>query len=58
MSVGERATLHISSDFGYGANGSPPVIPGGADLDFDVELVAINGKKGFYTQEEKDRFGT
>ena len=56
MSAGERATLTISSDFGYGASGSPPVIPGGADLCFDVELVAINGKKAFYTQEEKDKF--
>jgi len=59
MSVGERSTLHITSDFGYGASGSPPVIPGGADLDFDVELIAINGKqrkREFYTQEEKEKF--
>ena len=56
MSVGERATLHITSDYGYGSQGSPPVIPGGAGLDFDVELVAINGKKGFYTSEEKEKF--
>jgi hypothetical protein len=56
MSVGERSTLHISADFGYGSAGSPPVIPGNSDLDFDVELVAINGKKGFYSAEEKAAF--
>jgi len=56
MSLGERATLSITADFGYGAQGAGAAIPANADLVFDVELVAINGKKAFYTQEEKDKF--
>ncbi|KAM3465616.1 hypothetical protein MY5147_008857 [Beauveria neobassiana] len=38
MQVGEKATLDISSDFGYGARGFPGHIPANADLIFDVEL--------------------
>ena len=56
MSLGERATLHITSDFGYGARGAGDDIPPGADLVFDVELFAIGTKKAFHTQEEKDKF--
>ena len=43
MSVGEKAMLHISSDLGYGARGAGGVIPPNADLDFEVELLGING---------------
>lgn len=44
MSLGETATLHITSDYGYGARGAGNgVIPPNADLDFKVELLAING---------------
>mmetsp|Transcript_22237 Transcript_22237/g.56637 ORF Transcript_22237/g.56637 Transcript_22237/m.56637 type:complete len:123 (+) Transcript_22237:56-424(+) len=46
MSLGERATLTITSDFGYGAQGAGNVIPPNADLKFDVELLAINGAGG------------
>jgi FK506-binding protein 1 len=42
MSLGESAILHITSDFGYGARGAGGVIPPNADLDFQVELLAIN----------------
>ena len=56
MSLGERATLQITADYGYGAAGHPPVIPENADLVFDVEVLAINGKKGFYTQAEFDKY--
>lgn len=44
MSLGERATLSISSDYGYGARGAGNVIPPNADLNFDVELLKIQGK--------------
>jgi FK506-binding protein 1 len=43
MSLGEIAVLHITSDYGYGARGAGGVIPPHADLDFKVELLAING---------------
>ena len=56
MSLGQRATLQITADYGYGAAGHPPVIPENADLVFDVEVLAINGKKGFYTQAEFDKY--
>jgi len=58
MSLGERAILHISSDYGYGDRGAGDDIPGGADLDFDVRLVAINGKQAFHSQEQYDKFNT
>jgi|EP00544_Gedaniella_sp_CCMP2646_P006006 FK506-binding protein 1 len=42
MSVGEKAMLHITSDYGYGARGAGGVIPPNADLSFEVELLQIN----------------
>jgi FK506-binding protein 1 len=42
MSLGEKAILHISSDYGYGARGAGGVIPPNADLNFEVELLEIN----------------
>ena len=42
MSLGEKATLNISSDYGYGATGVGEAIPPNADLVFEVELLAIN----------------
>ncbi|TGZ80799.1 FKBP-type peptidyl-prolyl cis-trans isomerase Fkh1 [Ascodesmis nigricans] len=45
LSLGERAKLTITPDYGYGPRGVPGVIPGNATLIFDVELLGINGKK-------------
>merc|ERR1719428_1819988 len=42
MSLGERCIMHVPSYKGYGDRGAPPAIPPNADLDFDVELLAIN----------------
>ena len=43
MSLGEKAVLRNTSDYGYGARGAGGVIPPNADLNFEVELLGING---------------
>jgi FK506-binding protein 1 len=43
MSLGERAMLHVPSYKGYGSSGAG-AIPPNSDLEFDVELLAINGR--------------
>lgn len=42
MRPGDRFEFTIPSDLGYGERGSPPKIPGGATLVFDVELIKFD----------------
>ena len=42
MRVGGRRIIVIPPELGYGADGSPPRIPGDATLLFEVELLSIS----------------
>lgn len=44
MKKGEVAQFTIKSEYGYGETGSPPKIPGGATLIFEVELFDFEGE--------------
>ncbi|KAB8229079.1 Peptidyl-prolyl cis-trans isomerase fpr2 [Aspergillus alliaceus] len=44
MCIGEKRTLTIPPEYGYGSRGVGP-IPGGATLIFETELVGIEGVK-------------
>lgn len=37
MKKGEKAILTCSAEYAYGSRGSPPKIPGGATLNFEVQ---------------------
>ena len=41
MKIGEKRKLTIPAELGYGVQGVPGVIPGGATLVFEVELLEI-----------------
>merc|ERR1719356_347975 len=63
MSLGERGILHVPAAQAYGTAGAGGgKIPPNADLDFDIELLAINGmesqiptapEQGFHGKEVK-----
>ncbi|GAB5359673.1 hypothetical protein AAMO2058_000563200 [Amorphochlora amoebiformis] len=42
MSLGEKAKLDMTPDYGYGERGAGGVIPPNAELIFEVELLKIN----------------
>ncbi len=41
MPTVSKYTFYIPSDLGYGDNGAGGVIPGGATLIFDIELLSF-----------------
>eukprot|EP00440_Ansanella_granifera_P013021 gb/GFBE01014145.1/.p1 GENE.gb/GFBE01014145.1/~~gb/GFBE01014145.1/.p1 ORF type:complete len:326 (+),score=133.02 gb/GFBE01014145.1/:1-978(+) len=56
MKKGEKCILRCASDYAYGDHGSPPKIPGGATLNFEVELFSWKEKvkpPGQMTPEER-----
>lgn len=43
MAVGEQASFVVSSEYGYGDMGMPPVVPPRAPLTFEVEVLDLKG---------------
>lgn len=46
MKVGGRRQVTIPPEYGYGTDGSPPAIPGGATLVFVIDLVKVTPPTG------------
>ncbi|KAI6189728.1 Peptidylprolyl isomerase [Aphelenchoides bicaudatus] len=44
MKIGEVCELLCRADYAYGSSGSPPKIPGNAQLKFEVELLRFEGE--------------
>lgn len=55
MRKGEKAILRCASHYAYGERGSPPKIPGGATLNFEVELFRWRVQPGSMTAEERSQ---
>lgn len=44
MKKGEKSRFTIKADYAYGEAGSPPKIPGGATLIFEIKLIDFRDK--------------
>mmetsp|Transcript_853 Transcript_853/g.1075 ORF Transcript_853/g.1075 Transcript_853/m.1075 type:complete len:221 (-) Transcript_853:202-864(-) len=55
MCIGEKRTLIISPEMGYGSSGAGGAIPGGATLNFEVECLDITDSAP--AQEQPNIFG-
>jgi hypothetical protein len=45
MVEGDKWIVYLPSELAYGADGSPPKIPGDSVLIFEMEMIKIEGKK-------------
>ena len=45
MQLGEKALLKVTSDYGYGEEGLPGMVPPNSDLEFEVELLQAGDDK-------------
>lgn len=45
MKVGGKSVIYCPAEIAYGERGSPPVIPGGSALIFELDLLGIENKK-------------
>ena len=62
MHKGEKAELFCRADYAYGESGSPPKIPGGATLKFEVELLSwaepVKSKWEYSAKEKLEQAAT
>lgn len=56
MKKGERAVFTLTSEYAYGASGSPPTIPANATLIFEVEMLGWTMNKGDHPEEDRFKF--
>jgi hypothetical protein len=52
MRVGEMVRLDCSSAYAYGDAGAPPLIPSGASMSFELELVSVRDLMTSHNPEE------